>query len=104
MLTPAELKAFLSLVYAFSTAVGLSDRQLSRVLDISYPTLSRWIRMHVSGQTSTSVYRSMANPVRLKIERLNYLDSKENLYATLVAESAAAKCALLTAALQRHAL
>lgn len=67
MLNDNELSKFFALLLGFATALGLSDRGMATLLDISHKTMSRWMNaarataaVQPNGSPTHNVYRHLA--------------------------------------------
>jgi hypothetical protein len=98
MLNEEEMAAFVALVVAFHKNVSLSNRATASLLRVSPTALNRWM----TGDYEHGAYRHIAGPVIDKIERLNKVHAKVDLYTNLKEFTAAVRLHELEVALQNN--
>lgn len=103
MLSKEEMIVFLAMLLKFSLDNELSATRCGQVFGVSHMSLARWIRFARDASRGidppAGIYRYLAEPVELKINKLNALDTANGMYTAIKREKPAKKVEILSRAL-----
>jgi hypothetical protein len=96
MYNEEESVNLIRLVRRLARLTGLSNLALARLLKVSHATTRRWL---ADSNADLRVYDSTANQVRTVIDKLDALDAKTGLFATVAKLPMGKRFAALEAAM-----